>query len=112
MYDYVIKKYKAKYANLIKIEEKGNRLEEGRIVYNWYESLSSFYENLKALQDCKVILAKEKYILCEFTYLMLNLVDKSNPDKYSITPTQLIPILVKAIQELSAKVKTLENPIS
>lgn len=49
MYDYVIKKYKAKYANLIKIEEKGNRLEEGRIVYNWYESFSSFYENLKAL---------------------------------------------------------------
>ena len=40
-----------------------------------------------------------------------NLVDESNPDKYSITNTQLIPILVKAIQELSAKVKTLENPI-
>jgi hypothetical protein len=29
-----------------------------------------------------------------------------------ITPTQLIPILVKAIQELSEKIKTLENPIS
>ena len=41
-----------------------------------------------------------------------NLVDESNPDKYSITPTQLIPILVKAIQELSTKIKTLENPIS
>ena len=41
-----------------------------------------------------------------------NLVDESNPNKYSITPTQLIPILVKAIQELSAKIKTLENQIS
>jgi hypothetical protein len=41
-----------------------------------------------------------------------NLVDESNPNKYMITPTQLIPILVKAIQELSEKIKTLENPIS
>jgi hypothetical protein len=38
-----------------------------------------------------------------------NLVDESNSNKYCITNTQLIPILVKAVQELSEKVKLLEQ---
>lgn len=38
-----------------------------------------------------------------------NLVDESNPNKYHVSYTQLIPILVKAIQELSARIKTLEE---
>jgi hypothetical protein len=37
----------------------------------------------------------------------LNLVIKDNPDKLEATPN-IIPILVKAVQELSAKVKALE----
>ena len=41
-----------------------------------------------------------------------HLVDVSNPDKYSISNTQLLPILVKAVQELSAKVTSLETELS
>jgi hypothetical protein len=41
-----------------------------------------------------------------------NLVDDSNPDKYSIMVTQLIPILVKSVQELTAKVSSLENELN
>jgi hypothetical protein len=37
------------------------------------------------------------------------LVNDDNPDKLSVMPTQLIPILVKAVQELSAEVKTLKE---
>lgn len=39
-------------------------------------------------------------------YLQLTL--RSNPDKLEATPGRLIPVLVKAIQELSAKVEALE----
>jgi hypothetical protein len=39
----------------------------------------------------------------------LNLTLRDNPDKLEATPGRLIPILVKAIQELSARVKELEN---
>ena len=37
------------------------------------------------------------------------LVDVNDPEKYCISNTQLIPILVKAIQELSEKVRILEE---
>jgi hypothetical protein len=37
------------------------------------------------------------------------LVNDENPDKLSIMPTQLIPVLVKAVQELSAEVKMLKE---
>jgi hypothetical protein len=40
-----------------------------------------------------------------------NLVDDHNPDKYAIMNTQLIPILVKAVQELSQKVANLETEL-
>jgi hypothetical protein len=40
-----------------------------------------------------------------------NLVNDDCPDKLSIMPTQLIPILVKAVQELSAEVKLLKEQI-
>jgi hypothetical protein len=40
-----------------------------------------------------------------------NLVNDENPDHLSIMPTQLIPILVKAVQELSAEVKMLKEQI-
>jgi len=38
-----------------------------------------------------------------------NLVNTSNPNKYCIMDSQLIPILVKAVQELSERVKFLEQ---
>jgi hypothetical protein len=38
-----------------------------------------------------------------------NLVNTSNPNKYCIMDSQLIPILVKAVQELSERVKILEQ---
>jgi hypothetical protein len=40
----------------------------------------------------------------------LQLTFRDNPDALEISPGRLIPILVKAIQELSAKVAALENP--
>jgi hypothetical protein len=39
----------------------------------------------------------------------LNLVLKSNPEKLEATPGNLLPVLVKAIQELNAKVSQLEQ---
>lgn len=39
------------------------------------------------------------------------LVNDDNPDHLSIMPTQLIPVLVKALQELSAEVKMLKEQI-
>ena len=41
-----------------------------------------------------------------------NLVNINNPEKYTIMNTQLLPILVKAVQELSAKVTSLERELS
>ena len=38
----------------------------------------------------------------------LGLVDKNDPEQFTLTQTNLIPVLVKAIQELSAKVEALE----
>ena len=38
----------------------------------------------------------------------LNLVLEDNPDKLEATPGNLIPVLVKAIQQLALKVKALE----
>lgn len=42
----------------------------------------------------------------------LKLTLRENPEKLEATPGRLIPILVKAIQELSAKVEELENAIA
>jgi hypothetical protein len=38
----------------------------------------------------------------------MNLVYKSNPEKLEMTPGKLIPVLVKAIQELTARLEALE----
>jgi len=38
----------------------------------------------------------------------MNLVYKSNPEKLEVTPGKLIPVLVKAIQELTARLEALE----
>ena len=40
---------------------------------------------------------------------IINAMDKLNPDKQHAAPSNLIPVLVKAVQELSVKVKTLEK---
>jgi len=37
------------------------------------------------------------------------IVDTNNPDQYTVAQASIIPMLVKAVQELSAKVKELEN---
>ena len=39
----------------------------------------------------------------------LKLVNDANPDKLQASWVQLVPVLVKAVQELSAKVTALEN---
>ena len=39
----------------------------------------------------------------------VGIVDKENPDRLEVAPAKLIPILVKAIQELSTKVTALEG---
>jgi hypothetical protein len=55
-------------------------------------------QELKALQESE-----------NATYL--NLVYESNPDKLEATPGNLMVPLIKAVQELSAKVKTLEAKV-
>ena len=40
---------------------------------------------------------------------LMNLVLKTNPDKLEATPGKLIPVLVKAIQELSSEIQTLKG---
>jgi hypothetical protein len=42
----------------------------------------------------------------------LKLVDESNPDRLEVAPAKLIPILVKAIQELSIKIDELETQLN
>lgn len=42
----------------------------------------------------------------------LNLVDKNDPDQYTLAQANLVPVLVKAIQELSAKVDELESKLA
>ena len=42
----------------------------------------------------------------------MNLVLEDNPDKLEATPGNLIPVFVKAIQELSAKVEELESKLN
>jgi len=39
----------------------------------------------------------------------LNLVGKNDAERYTLTQTNLIPVLVKAIQDLSAKVDELNE---
>ena len=41
-----------------------------------------------------------------------NLVDESNPEKYHVMYTQLIPILVKSVQEMSSTISRLESEIN
>ena len=40
----------------------------------------------------------------------MRLVGEDNPDKLEADPMKMFPILVKAIQELSAEVESLKNP--
>lgn len=54
-------------------------------------------------QDMKE--TEEKYGVAEF----LKLVDSSNPEKLLASYGRLLPVMVKAIQELSAKVEALES---
>jgi hypothetical protein len=42
----------------------------------------------------------------------LKLTNRGNPEKYEAAPGRLIPILVKAIQELSAEIETLKSQIN
>jgi hypothetical protein len=57
--------------------------------------------------------AQELLIAQEKTKIQIpNLVDESNPDKYYVIYTQLIPVLVKAIQEMSSTITRLEAEIN
>ena len=42
----------------------------------------------------------------------MDLVLEDNPDKLEATPGNLIPVLVNAIKELSAKVEALESKLN
>ena len=57
--------------------------------------------------------AQELLLAQEKTKISIpNLVDESNPDKYHVMYTQLIPILVKAVQEMSSTITRLEAEIN
>ena len=57
--------------------------------------------------------AQELLLAQEKTKISIpNLVDESNPDKYHVMYTQLIPILVKAVQEMSSTITRLEGEIN
>jgi hypothetical protein len=42
---------------------------------------------------------------------LLNLVSESNPERLEIKAGNLMPIMVRALQEMSAKIKELESAI-
>ena len=57
--------------------------------------------------------AQELLLAQEKTKISIpNLVDESNPDKYHVMYTQLIPILVKSVQEMSSTITRLEGEIN
>jgi hypothetical protein len=57
--------------------------------------------------------AQELLLAQEKTKISIpNLVDESNPDKYHVMYTQLIPILVKSVQEMSSTITRLETEIN
>jgi hypothetical protein len=51
---------------------------------------------------------EDEYQSHEYT----RLVHKENPDKWEADPMKTYPILIKAVQELSAKIKTIESDIA
>ena len=69
------------------------------------ETEVEFYSSRKGSKDIGFIAQELDQIDDEYT----RLVYKSNPDKLEASYGRLIPILVKAIQELSAEVKMLKN---
>jgi len=56
----------------------------------------------------EVLSVEDKYNVGQY----LDMVGRENPDKLEIKPGKLIPILVKAIQELSDKVDLLESKLA
>ena len=71
------------------------------------ETEVEFYSSRKGSKDIGFIAQELDQIDDEYT----RLVYKSNPDKLEASYGRLIPILVKAIQELSAEVKELKSKI-
>ena len=66
---------------------------------------NEFFSNNKGKKDIGFIAQELQNVDDDY----LNLVFDSNPEKLEATYGRLIPVLVKAIQDLSAKVKALEN---
>tara|TARA_R100001440_G_C2519906_1_gene118748 strand:+ start:567 stop:1538 length:972 start_codon:yes stop_codon:yes gene_type:complete len=64
-----------------------------------------FFSSNKGKKDIGFIAQELQSVDNEFTQLVYN----SNPEKLEATYGRLIPVLVKAIQDLSAKVTALEN---
>ena len=79
---------------IVKFDDDGN-----------VESEEEFYSANKGKKDFGFI-AQEVKLLDNDT---LRLIYDANPDKLEMSYGKLVPILVKAIQELSAKVSALEN---
>jgi len=69
------------------------------------ETQVEFYSSNKGKKDIGFIAQELQSVDNEFTQLVYN----SNPEKLEATYGRLIPVLVKAIQDLSAKVTALEN---
>ena len=69
------------------------------------ETQVEFYSSNKGKKDIGFIAQELQSVDNEFTQLVYN----SNPEKLQATYGRLVPVLVKAIQDLSAKVTALEN---
>ena len=75
------------------LDENGNQVDE------------QYYSSNKGKKDIGFIAQELQTVDDDY----LSLVYDSNPEKLEATYGRLIPVLVKAIQELSAKVTALEN---
>ena len=62
---------------------------------------------------CQLLLADLTRLALEtLNWLYTGLVDVTNPDQYQVSTGELVPMLVKAVQELSAKNDALEARIA
>lgn len=66
-------------------------------------------QNLAGKKQCGFIAQELQDVTKDFDAKVLSLVLETNPDRLEATPGNLLPVLVKAIQELSKRVQELEN---
>ena len=64
------------------------------------------------LTDSGFIAQESLGVVNKYNSDWMGLVDHQNPDRLAMAPGKLIPVLVKAIQQLSAKVDNLEAQLA